>query len=119
MPSFLPDTFGGIAGTVAPHARAGFRIELHDVAHGREQQRERMIGHAIVVGAGARDHGHATRLRMGDIDVLVAGAERADERELRKTIDLGGGGVLPLVSTARIVPPCSAIARSRSSDVGA
>ncbi|MNV83465.1 hypothetical protein D3C71_1772740 [compost metagenome] len=49
-----------------------------------------MVGHAIVVGARAIGHHNATRLGVLHGNVLVPGAQRADERQLGQRVDLRG-----------------------------
>ncbi|MNT53332.1 hypothetical protein D3C72_1904160 [compost metagenome] len=47
-----------------------------------------MVGHAVVIGARARGHHNAPRLGVGHGDVLVACAQRANQRERGQCIDL-------------------------------
>ena len=76
---------------VAPDACAHGRALLRQRAHAGQQQRQRMVGHAVVVGAGAIADEHAARLRGGHVQVLVAGALGGQQLQARQRGDLGGG----------------------------
>ena len=75
----------------APDAGTARAVELRHGAHAGQQQCHRMVGHAVVVGAGAVGDDDAARARMRHVDVFKAGTEHADQLELRHRVDLGGG----------------------------
>ena len=59
---------------VAPYAGAACAVEHGDLADDAKQQREGVIGDAVVVGTRAIHHGDAARLRRIARDVFVARA---------------------------------------------
>ncbi len=75
---------------VAPDAFAAEAVQRAQAAHDGDEQAEGMVGHAVVVGAGAVGHGDAARPGGVERDVLVAGAQSADELERGHGLDFLG-----------------------------
>ncbi len=69
---------------LAPAAVAGVAVQHRDVAQDGQQQPQRMVGHAVLVGTGTGGDLDAMRLGVGGIDVFKAGAQGTHQLQMRQ-----------------------------------
>ena len=88
MPSFLPVTEGIDLAHFAPATFAHAAIAPGHAAHGRQQERPRLLGDGGGVRPRAVGDDDAALARCGDVDALEARADGADDLERGHRLDV-------------------------------
>jgi hypothetical protein len=82
---------GRLRNGLAPHAFAAQPVELAELAHDADEQAEGVVGHAVVVGAGAVGGHDAAGARHLERHAFIARAQAADQLHGRHGRDFLGG----------------------------